>query len=134
MIRTVYDPCCGSGGMLTIAKERILEINPSADVHLFGQEVNPETYAVCKSDLYMKSADGRDAENITFGSDAGQRRTTPTARSTTCSPIRRTARTGRSTRRRSRPSTSGATPVGSGPGCRGSATASSSSSSTCSAG
>jgi type I restriction enzyme M protein len=68
IIRTVYDPCCGSGGMLTTAKERIVEINPYADVHLFGQEVNPETFAVCKSDLYMKSADGRDAENILFGS------------------------------------------------------------------
>jgi type I restriction enzyme M protein len=68
LIRTVADPCCGSGGMLIIAKERILEINPQTDVHLFGQEVNPETYAVCKSDLYMKSADGRDAENIKFGS------------------------------------------------------------------
>jgi type I restriction enzyme M protein len=67
-IRTVYDPCCGSGGMLTIAKERILQINPVADVHLFGQEVNPSTYAVSKSDLYIKSADGRDAENIAFGS------------------------------------------------------------------
>lgn len=68
IVRTVYDPCCGSGGMLTIAKERIQEINPKADVHLFGQEVNPETFAVCKSDLYMKSADGRDAENIKYGS------------------------------------------------------------------
>jgi len=68
IIRTVYDPCCGSGGMLTTAKERIVEINPYADVHLFGQEVNPETFAICKSDLYMKSADGRDAENILFGS------------------------------------------------------------------
>ncbi len=68
IIRTVYDPCCGSGGMLTIAKERIAEINPLADVHLFGQEVNPETFAMCKSDLYMKSADGRDAENIKYGS------------------------------------------------------------------
>ncbi len=38
IVRTVYDPCCGSGGMLTIAKERILEINPLAEVHLFGQE------------------------------------------------------------------------------------------------
>src|SRR5262249_55466677 len=38
VIRTVYDPCCGSGGMLTIAKERILQINAQADVHLFGQE------------------------------------------------------------------------------------------------
>ncbi|EFA68244.1 type I restriction-modification system subunit M [Cylindrospermopsis raciborskii] len=66
--RTVYDPCCGSGGMLTSAKDRILELNPKADVFLFGQEVNPETFAICKSDLYMKSVDGRDAENIKFGS------------------------------------------------------------------
>src|SRR5262249_27051051 len=71
IVRTVYDPCCGSGGMLTIAKETIQEINPNADVHLFGQEVNPETFAVCKSDLYMKSLDGRDAENIAFGSVLG---------------------------------------------------------------
>lgn len=68
IVRTVYDPCCGSGGMLILAKERILELNPSAEVHLFGQEVNPQTYAVSKSDLYLKSADGRDADNIAFGS------------------------------------------------------------------
>jgi type I restriction enzyme M protein len=68
LVRTVYDPCAGSGGMLTIAKDRILEINPSVDVHLFGQEVNPETFAICRSDLFMKSEDGRDAENIKFGS------------------------------------------------------------------
>ncbi|MEA3238387.1 MAG: N-6 DNA methylase, partial [Candidatus Bipolaricaulota bacterium] len=79
-IRTVYDPCCGSGGMLTIAKEHIMAgiskdgklikapINPQADIHLFGQEVNPETFAICKSDLYMKSSDGHDAENIAYGS------------------------------------------------------------------
>ncbi len=66
--RTVYDPCCGSGGMLTIAKERILEINPDAQVYLYGQEVNPETFAVCKSDLYLIGTDGRDADNIAFGS------------------------------------------------------------------
>jgi type I restriction enzyme M protein len=77
---TVCDPCCGSGGMLTIAKDHIAEgvrqdgelirepLNPGARVHLFGQEVNPETFAICKSDLYMKSADGRDAERILFGS------------------------------------------------------------------
>src|SRR5713101_9545868 len=53
---------------ITIAKERMLEINPMAEVHLFGQELNGETFALCKSDLYMKSADGRDAENIKFGS------------------------------------------------------------------
>ncbi|MCL5952077.1 MAG: type I restriction-modification system subunit M [Chloroflexi bacterium] len=68
MVRTVYDPCAGSGGMLTTAKDRIHEINPNAEVYLFGQEVNPETYAVCKSDLYMKSPDGKDAETIAFGS------------------------------------------------------------------
>jgi type I restriction enzyme M protein len=64
----VYDPCCGTGGMLTASKERIQALNESADVQLFGQEVNGETFAVCKSDLYMKSTDGRDAENIMFGS------------------------------------------------------------------
>ena len=62
------DPACGSGGMLTIAKEQALAFNPKLQIYLYGQEVNPETYAVCKSDLYMKSADGRDAENITFAS------------------------------------------------------------------
>jgi len=79
-VLSVYDPCCGSGGMLTIAKEHITAgeqrdgralkppVNAGADVHLFGEEVNPETFAICKSDLFMKSQDGRDAENIVFGS------------------------------------------------------------------
>ena len=78
--RSVYDPCCGSGGMLTIAKEHITvgetrdgerigdPVNADADIHLFGQEVNPETFAICKSDLFMKSEDGRDADRILFGS------------------------------------------------------------------
>jgi type I restriction enzyme M protein len=77
---TVYDPCGGSGGMLTITKDHIQTgvrkngnlirppINPNAEIHLFGQEVNPETFAVCKSDLFMKSSDGREAENILYGS------------------------------------------------------------------
>jgi type I restriction enzyme M protein len=68
VIRTVYDPCSGTGGMLTIAKGWIAEKSPQADIFLFGQEVNPETFAVCKSDLYMKSAGGQDADNIQFGS------------------------------------------------------------------
>lgn len=66
--RTVYDPCCGTGGMITIAKDRIHQTNPNAQVHLFGQEVNPETWATAKADLLMSSAEGRDAENIAFGS------------------------------------------------------------------
>jgi len=66
--RMVYDPACGSGGMLSTAKEYVLaEINPQATIHLFGQEVNDETYAVCKSDMLMKG-DDRDAENIKPGS------------------------------------------------------------------
>ena len=80
VVIAICDPCCGSGGMLTISQDHILSgrktndavirkpINPEADIHLFGQEVNPETFAVCKSDLFMNSADGRDAENIAFGS------------------------------------------------------------------
>src|SRR5437867_1772609 len=79
-IRTVYDPCCGSGGMLMITKEHITvglrrngdllrpEINKDAEIHLFGQEVNPETWAVSKSDLFMKDPTGRDADNIVYGS------------------------------------------------------------------
>lgn len=68
VIATLYDPCCGTGGMLTVAKDRILEMNPQANVYIYGQEVNPETFAVAKSDLYIKSSDGRDAEHIAYGS------------------------------------------------------------------
>jgi type I restriction enzyme M protein len=68
VIRTIFDCACGSGGMLSIAKEYILtEINPSADIRLFGQEVNDETFAVCKSDMLIKGDDA-DADNIKSGS------------------------------------------------------------------
>ncbi len=72
LITKVYDPCCGSGGMLAIAKEWIEKFNPTAKVYLYGQEVNPETFAVCKSDFYLKSKDGKEAENIKFGSTLSQ--------------------------------------------------------------
>ncbi|MGA2532103.1 MAG: class I SAM-dependent DNA methyltransferase [Candidatus Aminicenantales bacterium] len=77
---SVYDPCCGSGGMLLITKEHVQAgvrkngeiirppVNPEADIHLFGQEVNPETWAVSKSDLFIKEPTGRDADHIAFGS------------------------------------------------------------------
>ena len=79
IVRTVYDPCCGSGGMLTIAKEHITvgrrengnllrgPVNPRATIYLYGQEVNPETWAVSKSDLFIKDPTGRDADSIAFG-------------------------------------------------------------------
>jgi type I restriction enzyme M protein len=64
VVKTVFDPACGTGGMLSIAKEYIHEtINPCAEIILFGQEVNDETFAVCKSDMLIKG-DDRDAENI----------------------------------------------------------------------
>jgi len=64
VLRTVYDPACGTGGMLSIAKEYVLtEFNPEADIRLFGQDVNDETYAVCKCDMLIKG-DDRDADNI----------------------------------------------------------------------
>ena len=80
IVRTVYDPCCGTGGMLMLTKDHIrtgvfekeqrvqTPINPEAELHLFGQEVNPETWAVSKSDLYMTDPTGRDAERIAYGS------------------------------------------------------------------
>ena len=68
LVRTVCDPCCGSGGMLSISKEEIAALNPSAGVHIFGQEVNPSTFAVSKSDFFLTSSDGSDAEGIAFGS------------------------------------------------------------------
>ena len=54
VIRSIFDPCCGTGGMLTIGKEYFREqINPDADIRLLGQEINPQTYAICKSDMLI---------------------------------------------------------------------------------
>jgi type I restriction enzyme M protein len=63
-IFTVYDPACGTGGMLSVAEERLRTINPSARMHLFGQEVQPESYAVCKTDMLLK---GQGNAHIAFG-------------------------------------------------------------------
>ena len=68
IIRQILDPCCGTGGMLTIAQSRIEAINPNARVESFGQEVNPKTYAVTKSDMLLISPDGKDADRIRQGS------------------------------------------------------------------
>lgn len=66
--RTVNDCCCGTGGMLSITKEHILLINPHANVHLYGQELNPQTWAIARSDMLILEPDGKDAENIKLGS------------------------------------------------------------------
>jgi type I restriction enzyme M protein len=66
-----YDGACGTGGMLTIADERLKalakENNKNVSIHLFGQEINPETYAIAKADLLLKG-DGKAADNIVYGS------------------------------------------------------------------
>lgn len=67
----LYDGACGTGGMLTVAEERLGEIarerGKEVSVHLFGEEVNPETYAITKADLLLKG-EGEDAENFVRGS------------------------------------------------------------------
>ncbi|GAA1256255.1 hypothetical protein GCM10009609_19270 [Pseudonocardia aurantiaca] len=64
VVKTVLDPACGTGGMLTAAEEFILEHNPDATVKVYGQELNAESYAICRSDMMIK---GEDADNIKFG-------------------------------------------------------------------
>ena len=65
IIRTIYDPAGGTGGMLTTAKDEIIEhVNPTAQVFLFGQELNPKTFAIAKSDILIK---GEEADNIKKG-------------------------------------------------------------------
>ena len=68
VIRTVNDCCCGTGGILSISKEHIQEINPRAKVHLFGQELNPFTWAIARADMLILEPDGKDADNIKLGS------------------------------------------------------------------
>ena len=64
IIRQVYDPACGTGGMLALAEEALKEFNPSIRVELFGQELNDESYGICKSDMLVT---GHDPEQIAYG-------------------------------------------------------------------
>ncbi len=64
IIRQVYDPACGTGGMLTITEQVLTEFNESIRVELYGQELNPESFGICKSDMLVT---GHDPEQIAFG-------------------------------------------------------------------
>lgn len=64
VVRTLYDPTAGTGGMLSIAGEHLASLNPGARLRMFGQELNPESYAICKADMLIK---GQDIANIIFG-------------------------------------------------------------------
>lgn len=63
-MKTIYDPACGTGGMLTVAEDYLGRLNKNAQLICFGQEINPQTYAICKSDILIK---GSNADYIKEG-------------------------------------------------------------------
>lgn len=65
--KSIYDPACGTGGMLSVASEYIEKRNLPVTLESYGQEINDETYAICKADILIKSKDGKQAENIRNG-------------------------------------------------------------------
>lgn len=69
IVRTLFDPACGTGGMLSVAEEYLRELNADARLEVFGQELNPESYAICKSDMIIK---GQNPENIVRGNSFDQ--------------------------------------------------------------
>jgi type I restriction enzyme M protein len=64
IVRSLYDPTAGTGGMLSVADEHLASLNPGARLVMYGQELNPESYAICKADMLIK---GQDIANIVFG-------------------------------------------------------------------
>ncbi len=64
VVRSIYDPTAGTGGMLSVAEDHIRELNPDAQLTLYGQELNGESYAIAKTDLLIK---GQSAENMVWG-------------------------------------------------------------------
>ena len=64
LVVTVYDCCAGTGGMLSVAENYMRELNPGIQVELFGQEINPQSFSICKSDMLIK---GHNADNIILG-------------------------------------------------------------------
>ncbi len=64
IIRTIFDPACGTGGMLSVAEEHLRRLNPQAILEVYGQELNDETYAICRSDMMLK---GQDVASIRSG-------------------------------------------------------------------
>ncbi|ANX01644.1 restriction endonuclease subunit M [Thermoclostridium stercorarium subsp. leptospartum DSM 9219] len=64
LVVTVYDCCAGTGGMLSVTEQYLKELNPGIQVELFGQEINPQSYSICKADMLIK---GQNADNIILG-------------------------------------------------------------------
>jgi len=78
IVRSLYDPTAGTGGMLSVAEEHLMGMNPTARLVLSGQKLNPESYAICKADMLIK---GQYIQNIRFGNtladSAARPRTSP---------------------------------------------------------
>lgn len=64
LVTTVFDPAAGTGGMLSVSEQYLRELNPDIQVEIFGQELNPQSYAICKADMLIK---GEDASHIALG-------------------------------------------------------------------
>lgn len=64
IVKTLYDPACGTGGMLSTAHEYLHELNPDARLELFGQDYNDESFAICGADMLIK---GESIDSIKFG-------------------------------------------------------------------
>jgi type I restriction enzyme M protein len=64
IVKTMYDPACGTGGMLSVSANYLRELNPQSHLELFGQDYNAQAYAICGSDMMIK---GQDMENIKYG-------------------------------------------------------------------
>jgi type I restriction enzyme M protein len=69
VVKTLFDPACGTGGMLSVAEEYLRELNPDAQLQVFGQELNDETWAICNADMMIK---GQNPENIVRGNSFSQ--------------------------------------------------------------
>jgi len=69
IVRTVFDPACGTGGMLTVAESYVRDLNPQARLEVFGEELNPETWAICRSDMMVT---GHDPSHIVLGNSFSQ--------------------------------------------------------------
>lgn len=72
LLKTIYDPTCGTGGMLATAEDYLKELNPNANLEIFGQDYNDESYAICGSDMLIK---GHSVEHIVFGDVLGDGQT-----------------------------------------------------------
>jgi N-6 DNA Methylase len=100
VVKTIFDPACGTGGMLSITEEYIRSLNAKASLHLFGQDWNDEAWAICRSDMLIK---GENADNIVLG-DSFEKAVSPSLNTslTTCSPIPLSVWSGNSSRNSSR--------------------------------